>query len=184
MTQTLAWPDDLPDFDEPGTTITRHSYGGASAIIVMLFLLALALLVTGLMVADRNRYYHYGTASVPFVYSPYARELEELFAKFRTEPEDYFAEDDVTPASEKAELKEAIEWHFRILDRNDAYRLELFLYRYESHPYAERKGYAREARQALARLRHLEDEAAEHRRRSEQQAIPWDMGVKPPKSAD
>lgn len=184
MTQTRTWPDDLPDFDDPGTTITRHSYGGASAIIVMLFLLALALLVTGLMVADRNGYYRYGSASAPFVHSPYARELEELLAKFRTKPEDYFAEDDVTPASEKAELKEAIEWHFRILDRNDAYRLELFLYRYESHPYAERKGYAREARLALARLKHLEDEAAERRRRNEQQTAPWDMGVQPPESFD
>jgi len=184
MTQTLAWPDDLPDLNEPGLTITRHSYGGASAIVVMLFLLALGLLVTSLIVADRARYYHYGSASVPFVYSSNARELEELFAKIRTEPEDYFAEDDVTPASEKAELKEAIEWHFRILDRNAAYRLELFLNRYESHPYAERKGYAREARQALARLKHLEDEAAEHRRRTEQQTAPWDMGVRPPESVD
>ena len=184
MTQTLAWPDDLPDLNEPGITITRHSYGGASAIVAMVFLLALGLLVASLIAADRSRYYHYGTASTPFLYTSDPREREELYAKFSTAPEDYFAEDDATPASEKAELKEAIDWYFRILDRQDTYKLELFLNRYESHPYAERKGYAREARQALAHLKRLEDEAAEHHRRTEQQTAPWDMGVRPPKSAD
>lgn len=184
MTQTQTWPDDLPDFDDPGTNIIRHSYGGASAAVVIVFMLALGLLAASLIAADRTGYFRYGSASVPFVSSLDSRMREALSAVFRTAPEDYGSVEDMELTPEQAKLKEAIDWHFRILDPNDVYKLELFLYRYESHPYAERKGYARAARQALAHLKSQADEAAERRRRNEQQTAPWDMGVQPPESFD
>jgi hypothetical protein len=175
MTQTQTWPDDLPDLDEPGPTIIRHSFGGLSALIVLVALLALGILVTHLIIADRNSIYHYSLA--PARLFSYSAELRAMAT--RKTPDDDWESD----PQRRAE-KEAIEWYFRILDPHDADKLKVFLDRFQSHPYAERKGYARTARQALAHLQHVEDEAAERRRREAQKAVPWDLGVKPPKSFD
>ena len=176
MTQTQTWPDDLPDLDEPGITIIRHSFGGLSASLVLVALLALGLLVASLIAADRNSIYHYSLAPARlFNFSAERRALAT-----RETPDDDASENDPQRLAEK----EAIEWYFRILDPHDAEKLKIFLDRFQSHPYAERKGYARTARQALAHLQRLEDEAAEHRRRAEQQTVPWDMGVRPPESVD
>lgn len=175
MTQTQTWPDDLPDFDDPGPTIIRHSFGGPSALFVLAALLALGILVTHLIITDRNSIYHYSLA--PARLFSYAAEMRAMATR-KTPDEDW--ESDPQRRAEK----EAIDWYFRILDPHDADKLKIFLDRYQSHPYAERKGYARIARQALAHLQRLEDEAAERRRHEDQQKVPWDLGVRPPESVD
>lgn len=174
MTQTQTWPDDLPAFDETGTTIIRHNFGGPSALLVLVALLGLGLLVTHLIAADHDSVYSYALA--PARVFDYSAAKRALFT--RKTPDD----DDWDSNPQRRAEKEAIEWYFRILDPNDAGRLETFLSRFDLHPYAERKGYARAARQALARVRQLESEAQEHRLRAEQQSVPWDMGRRPPKS--
>jgi hypothetical protein len=181
MTQTQTWPDDLPDLNEPGITIIRHSFGGLSASLVLLALLALGLLVTSLMIADRNNVYNYTRAPARLADTL----TEELKARFLgTLVPDYEAYKEQQRAARDEARREAIDWSYRILDPKDGKKLQIFLIRFGAHPYAEQRGYTQAARQALARVRHLEDEAAERRRRAEQQTVPWDLGVRPPESVD
>jgi hypothetical protein len=181
MTQTLAWPDDLPDFDDPGTTITRHSYGGRSALLVIITLIALGLLVTRLMIADRYNLYNHPPAPARLADTLPA----ELQARYLgTLVPDYESYQNQQRAAKEESRREAIDWSYRILDPHDGKKLEIFLIRFGSHPYAEQQGYTRAARQALARVQLLEDQAEELRRREEQKAAPWDMGVRPPESSD
>ncbi len=181
MTQTQTWPEDLPDLNEPGITIIRHSFGGLSASLVLVALLALGLLVTSLMIADRNNVYNYTRAPARL-----ADTLpEELQARYLgTLVPDYERYKQTQRAAREEGRREAIDWSYRILDPNDGKKLQVFLIRFGAHPYAEQRGFTHAARQALARVRHLEDEAEERRRRDEQKAAPWDMGVKPPESFD
>lgn len=184
MTQTQTWPDDLPDLDEPGTTIIRHSFGGPSALLVLVTLLALGLLAAHLIAADRDSVYNF-TLAPARVFHLTETLPEELKARYlgTLVPDQERYEEQQRAAREEAR-REAIDWSYRILDPNDGRKLQIFLIRFGAHPYAQEQGYSRAARQALARVRHLEDEAAERRRREEQKAVPWDMGVTPPDSVD
>jgi hypothetical protein len=181
MTQTLAWPDDLPDLNEPGITIIRHSFGGRSALLVLIVLIALGLLVTRLMNADRYNLYNLTPAPARLADTLPA----ELQARYLgTLVPDYERYQNQQRAAKEESRREAIDWSYRILDPNDGKKLQIFLIRFGAHPYAVQRGYTHAARQALARIQHLEDEAEERRRREEQQTVPWDLGVKPPKSVD
>jgi len=181
MTHAQTWPDDLPDLDEPGITIARHRFDGLSALFMLVVLLALALLVTRLLVPYPDSLYNHARAPARL-----ADTLpEELHARYLgTRVPDYERYKQQQRAARDEARREAIDWSYRILDPNDGKKLQIFLIRFGAHPYAEQQGYTSAARQALARVRHLEDEAAERRRRAEQQTVPWDLGVKPPKSFD
>jgi hypothetical protein len=181
MTQTQTWPDDLPDLDEPGITVTRHSFDGLSALFVLVVLLALALLVTRLLVPYPDSLYNHARAPVRL-----ADTLpEELHARYLgTLVPDYDRFKEQQRAAKEEARREAIDWSYRILDPKDGKKLQIFLFRFGAHPYAEQQGYTRAARRALARVQLLEDEAEERRRREEQKAVPWDLGIRPPKSAD
>lgn len=184
MTQTQTWPDNLPDFDDPGPTVIRHRFGSPSALIVLVALLALGLLVTHLIAADRNSVYSYSLAPAR-LFSFAAILSEDLKARYLgTRVTDWEEYEKQQRAAREEARKEAIDWSFRILNPNDGKKLEVFLIRFGAHPHAEQRGYTRTAREALVRIRDLEDEAEEQRRRAEQRAVPWDMNVEPPESVD
>lgn len=185
MTESPPIPADIPELTGSDVRIVRHSFGGGSALFIMLALSAMVALVTLKMSMDSASGNNSGTAPSPALFSADEQQVQQAARVEATPPEDFALE--LAPpretAADDAKLHEAVDSAFRTLDHQDARDLKLFLSSFGSNPYAIEQGYVDLARKAADSLAQ-EEEDEERRRRSEQQAVPWDMGVEPPKGRD
>ena len=182
MTSSTPVPDDIPDLADPGVKIVRHSFGGGSALFIVLGLFTMGALVTYKLSMDGNP----GLMSEePAPALPGKADAKQT-AKSATALTDA-NEMELVPLQDKPEdetkIHDAIDGAFRALDTQDANKMDMFLSRYGNHPYAVEKGYVETVRKAVTTLEQ-QDAEEERKRKTEQQAVPWDMGVEPPKGQD
>lgn len=182
MTSSTPAPDDIPEINDPGVKIVRHSFGGGSALFIVLGLFTMGALVTYKLSMDGMAAGDLELPASPALYSSDEPKAKQAADADTTPPEDFALELDPRQdaASDEAKIREAIDWAFRTLDPQDATKMELFLSRYGNHPYAVEKGYVETVRKAVTTLEQ-QDAEDERKRKTEQQAVPWDMGVEPPK---
>ena len=182
MTTSTPVPDDIPDLADPGVKVVRHSFGGGSALFIVLGLFTMGALVTYKLSMDGNP----GLMSEePAPALPGKADAKQK-AKSATALTDA-NEMELVPLQDKPEdetkIHDAIDGAFRALDTQDANKMDMFLSRYGNHPYAVEKGYVETVRKAVTTLEQ-QDAEEERKRKTEQQAVPWDMGVEPPKGQD
>jgi hypothetical protein len=185
MTSSTPVPDDIPDLADPGVKIVRHSFGGGSALFIVLGLFTMGALVTYKLSMDGNPAL---MPEEPASAAPASSGAAD--AKQTAESEASLtdaAEMELVPLQDKpedeAKIHEAIDGAFRALDPQDANTMDMFLSRYGNSPYAVEKGYVETVRKAVTTLEQ-QDAEEERKRKKEQQAVPWDMGVEPPKGQD
>ncbi len=185
MTSSTPVPDDIPDLADPGVKIVRHSFGGGSALFIVLGLFTLGALVTYKLSMDGNAGLTLEEPATAAPASSGAAESPQVL-KTATAPADV-ATMELVPLQDKPEdetkIHDAIDGAFRTLDPQDASNMEMFLSRYGNNPYAVEKGYVETVRKAVTTLEQ-QDAEEERKRKKEQQAVPWDMGVEPPKGQD
>jgi hypothetical protein len=185
MTSSTPAPDDIPEINDPGVKIVRHSFGGGSALFIVLGLFTMGALVTYKLSMDGNpAFVAEEPASVaPASFGAAAAKQTPVSETSLTDS----GEMELVPIQDKPEdetkIHEAIDGAFRTLDPQDATKMELFLSRYGNHPYAVEKGYVETVRKSVTTLEQ-QDAEEERKRKKEQQAVPWDMGVEPPKGQD
>lgn len=185
MTSSTPAPDDIPDLADPGVKIVRHSFGGGSALFIVLGLFTLGALVTYKLSMDGNPAL-IAEEPAPAVPASFGAAAAKQTAEIKAALKDA-GEMELVPVQDKPEdetrIHDAIDGAFRALDTQDANRMDMFLSRYGNHPYAVEKGYVETVRKAVATLEQ-QDAEEERKRKTEQQAVPWDMGVEPPKGQD
>jgi hypothetical protein len=185
MTSSTPVPDDIPDLADPGVKVVRHSFGAGSALFIVLGLFTLGALVTYKLSMDDMAAREFEKSVAPALLASDEPVVKETVKDNATPPEDFALElaPQQTAAVDQSKLHEAIDGAFRKLDQQDADELKLFIARFASDPYAVEKGYVELAGKAYDSLIQQEEDE-ESRRQKEQQAVPWDMGVEPPKGKD
>ncbi len=182
MTSSTPVPDDIPDLADPGVKVVRHSFGAGSALFIVLGLFTLGALVTYKLSMDGNPAFMAEEAAPASPGKAAAKQTAETKASLTDA-----GEMELVPLQDKPEdetkIHDAIDGAFRALDTQDANKMDMFLSRYGNHPYAVEKGYVETVRKAVTTLEQ-QDAEEERKRKTEQQAVPWDMGVEPPKGQD
>ena len=185
MTSSTPVPDDIPDLADPGVKVVRHSFGAGSALFIVLGLVTLGALVTYKLSMDDTAARDAEKSVAPALHASDEPPVKKAVKDDATAPEDFALElePQQTAAVDQSKLQETIDGAFRKLDQQDADELKLFIARFASDPYAVEKGYVELAGKAYDNLVQQEEDE-ESRRQKEQQAVPWDMGVEPPKGQD
>ena len=182
MTEATPLPDDIPEINDPGVKVVRHSFGAGSALFIVLGLFAFGALVTFKLSMDGQPTDVIDTPATLALHASDEPKVKQAARDEATPPDDFAME--LEPQQEAAvdetKLHETIDAAFRTLDQQDADELKLFIARFASSPYAVEKGYVELAGKAYDGLIQQEEDE-EGRRRKEQQAVEWDMGVEPPK---
>jgi hypothetical protein len=185
MTSSTPVPNDIPEINDPGVKIVRHSFGAGSALFIVLGLFTLGALVTYKLSMDGNPAFM-AEEPAPAAPAPSGAAAAKQTPVSETSLTDA-GETELVPPQDKPEdetkIHDAIDGAFRALDTQDANKMDMFLSRYGNHPYAVEKGYVETVRKAVTTLEE-QDAEEERKRKTEQQAVPWDMGVEPPKGQD
>lgn len=182
MTEAVPLPSDIPEISDPGVKVVRHSFGAGSALLIVLGLFTLGGLVAYKLSMDGEAAYDTSTPATLAIQASDKPEVKPAASDKATAPEDFAMELEPQQAAavDESKLHATIDAAFRTLDHQDADELKLFIARFASNPYAVEKGYVELAGKAYDDLVQQEEDE-EGRRRKEQQAVPWDMGVEPPK---
>ena len=192
---------DLPGLDGADLKVVR--FGTGAAILILLFIVALAAVAVTVALRD-----HVGVAErsqAPSIRMPVAEgadpqappaaEAAPVEASMTSSAAP--ADDGSAPAEASSEVSpqqqernKKIDRAFAALDRTSIPAMREFLRRFDSVKHAEDSGYLTEVSDALqvamareaeeARLTEEQEQEEERKRKQEQQAVPWDMGVEPP----
>ncbi len=190
MTEATNLPEAIPELGEPGVKVVRHSFGTGAAVMILAGLFVTGAAVSFVMTSDREPSLDLPPLPAPLEYSAGEAKVEQAAAETSAGDSAAALTDEASlsempreAAIDDTKLKEAVDSAFRTLDQQSAADLALFLSRFGNNPYAQSRGYVELARKAADQLAQEEDQE-ERRRRKEQQAVPWDMGVEPPKGRD
>lgn len=188
MTETTNLPEAIPELGEPGVKVVRHSFGTGAAVMILAGLFVVGAAVSFVMTSDREPALDLPPPPAPLEIGAGDAKVEQAAVDTRAgaaaqADEASLSEMPREAAIDDTKLKEAVDSAFRTLDQQDAADLALFLSRFGNNAYAQSRGYVELARKAADQLAQEEDQE-ERRRRKEQQAVPWDMGVEPPKGRD
>jgi hypothetical protein len=177
---------DLPAIDGADFKVVR--FGAGAAIMLLVVLIAVgALLVRGVTREEEMRA---EILNRPTIAKANPEPDTNIFADENTSAPAQTSQPAPAAAPSRTEHRARIDRAYKSLDRDSIGEMRAFLFRYGNSQYARNSGYIRRieatlnevvaAQREASRLAKEAEQEEEQTRRTQQQTVPWDMGVAPP----
>jgi FtsZ-interacting cell division protein ZipA len=181
---------DLPAIDGADFKVVR--FGAGAAIMLLVVLIAVgALLVRGVTLREqREQEMRAEILNRPTIAKANPEPDTNIFADENTSAPAQTSQPTPAAAPSRTEHRARIDRAYKSLDRDSIGEMRAFLFRYGNSQYARNSGYIRKieatlsevvaAQREASRLAKEAEQEEERTRRTQQQTVPWDMGVAPP----